>query len=86
VRGPAAIASGAKILDSYIGPFTAVGEGCEITGSELEHSVVLREARIIDAGRITDSLIGKYTEVFRTRRRPVATRLMLGDHSQVDLG
>jgi glucose-1-phosphate thymidylyltransferase len=35
--------------------------------------------------RIQDSLIGRYVEVYRSESRPRATRLMLGDHSLVDL-
>jgi glucose-1-phosphate thymidylyltransferase len=85
VRGPAIIGEGTRIVDSYIGPFTAIQHDCEVTGSEVEHSVVLERSRITDAGRIVDSLIGKDVEVFRSGQRPRANRLMLGDHSSVDL-
>ncbi|MGH9165217.1 MAG: glucose-1-phosphate thymidylyltransferase, partial [Acidimicrobiales bacterium] len=59
---------------------------CEVIGSEIEHSVVLERSRIVNAGRIVDSLIGKEVEVVRSHRRPLAIRLMLGDHSTVDVG
>jgi glucose-1-phosphate thymidylyltransferase len=86
VRGPAIIGAGARVVDSYVGPFSAIGPDCEITHSEIDHSVVLEGGRIIDAGdRIVDSLIGKHVEVFRSGQRPRATRLLVGDHSQVDL-
>jgi glucose-1-phosphate thymidylyltransferase len=85
VRGPAIIGAGSRVTDSFVGPFTAIGDRCEITGSELEHSVLLEGSRIVDAGRIVDSLLGKEVEVVRTGGRREATRLMLGDHSQVDL-
>ena len=86
VRGPAVIGAGARIVDSYVGPFSAIGPDCDITHSEIDHSVVLEGSRITDAGdRIVDSLIGKHTEIFRSGQRPRATRLLLGDHSQVDL-
>ena len=86
VRGPAIIGEGARIVDSYVGPFSAIGNDCEIVHSEIDHSVVLPESRIIDSGRITDSLIGKHVEITRSLQRPHATRLMVGDHSQIDLG
>ena len=86
VRGPAIIGEGTRIVDSYIGPFTAVYHDCEVLGSEVEHSVLLEHSRIVDAGRITDSLIGRFVEVTRSAERPRATRLVLGDHSLVDLG
>jgi glucose-1-phosphate thymidylyltransferase len=73
------------VTDSFIGPFTAIGPRCEVVGSEVEHSVVLEGTRITNAGRIVDSLLGREVEVVRTEGRRGATRLMLGDHSQVDL-
>jgi glucose-1-phosphate thymidylyltransferase len=85
VRGPAIIGEGTRIVDSYVGPFTAISHDCEVLSSEIEHSVVLQRSRILEAGRIVDSLIGKDVEVTRSQTRPRATRLMLGDHSQVDL-
>ena len=86
IRGPAIVGEGTRIVDSYIGPFTAVASDCEIIHSEIDHSVVLEHSRIVEAGRIADSLIGKQVEVTSSRQRPRATRLMVGDHSKVDLG
>ena len=86
VRGPAIIGEGTSIVDSYIGPFTAIYHDCEVVNSEVEHSVLLENSRITDAGRITDSLIGRRAEVTRSELRPRATRLVLGDDSGVDLG
>ncbi|MCU1375614.1 MAG: glucose-phosphate thymidylylransferase, long form [Actinomycetia bacterium] len=85
VRGPAIIGAGTRVTDSFVGPFTAIGDRCEITGSEVEHSVILEDSRIVNAGRVVDSLLGREVEVVRTEGRRGATRLTLGDHSQVDL-
>ena len=85
IRGPVAIAAGTTIVDSFIGPFTAIGRDCEIEGSEIEHSVILEECRVIRAGRLEDSLLGQKVEVTRSDRRPRATRLMVGDHGNIDL-
>jgi glucose-1-phosphate thymidylyltransferase len=85
VRGPAIIGAGTRLERSYVGPFTAVADGCEILDSEIEHSVVLEQAKIIGVPKIQDSLIGRHAEVVRTGKRPKATRLMLGDHTLVDL-
>ena len=64
---------------------TAIGRRCVIDASEIEHSVILDDCRVVGAGRLEDSLLGHHVEVVRTGRRPRATRLMVGDHSQVDL-
>ena len=85
VRGPAAIGAGARIVNSFIGPFTSVAAGCEILDSEVEHSVLLEHSRVISVPRLADSLIGREVEVIRSGATPVATRLLVGDHSRVEL-
>ena len=85
VRGPVIIGENTKVVNSYVGPFTSIAGGCEIRDAELDHSVVLDDSRIIGVAGITDSLVGREVEVTRSGQRPRALRLMLGDHSAVDL-
>jgi glucose-1-phosphate thymidylyltransferase len=85
VRGPAIIGAGTTIVDSYIGPFTAIAADCRIEQSEVEHSVVLERSVIVGVERLADSLIGRDAEVRRSGRRPKSTRLMIGDHCSIDL-
>jgi glucose-1-phosphate thymidylyltransferase len=85
IRGPVAIAADTLVVDSFIGPFTAIGAGCEVTNSEIEHSVVMSGSRIVDIPRLEDSLIGREAVVVRSQSRPRALRLMVGDHCQVDV-
>jgi len=85
VRGPAIIGAGTRLVNSYVGPYSSVAAGCEIVDSELDHSVVLERSRLIGIDRITDSLIGRDVEVTHSENRPRATRLMLGDHSRIEL-
>ena len=86
IRGPAIIGAGAKVTDAYVGPFTAIGPDCELRCCEIEHSIVLADSKILDVDRrITDSLIGREVVVGRSPVRPQAIRLMVGDHSVVDI-
>jgi glucose-1-phosphate thymidylyltransferase len=85
VRGPAAIGRGTRVVDSFIGPFSAIGTGCEIVSSEIEHSVVMDDSKILHIPRLEDSLIGREALVTRTNRRPRSLRLMVGDHCQIDV-
>ena len=85
IRGPAIIGERTRIVDSYIGPYTSVYFDCEVVGTELEHSIVLEESKLIDLPRVIDSLVGKQVVVTRAAARPVALRLMLGDHSRVEV-
>jgi glucose-1-phosphate thymidylyltransferase len=86
VRGPAIIGVGTRLTDAYVGPFTAIGPRCELTGCEIEHSIVLEGSAIRGVGtRIADSLIGREVTVERSPLKPQAIRLLLGDHSTVGI-
>jgi glucose-1-phosphate thymidylyltransferase len=85
VRGPAAIGAHTSVVNSFIGPFTSVASHCEILDSEVEHSVLLDHSRVVGVPRLTDSLIGREVVVLRSGETPVATRLLVGDHSRVEL-
>jgi glucose-1-phosphate thymidylyltransferase len=85
VRGPAVIGARTRLVNTYVGPFTAVAADCEVVDTEIDHSVVLDHVRIVGVPRLTDSLLGRHTEITRSGSRPTATRLMVGDHSSVDL-
>ncbi|MBE8477946.1 glucose-1-phosphate thymidylyltransferase [Streptomyces justiciae] len=85
IVGPVIIGSGTVVEDSYVGPFTSVAENCRVTDSELEFSIVLRDSSIRGVGRIESSLIGRHVEVTPTTGMPAAHRLVLGDHSKVQI-
>jgi glucose-1-phosphate thymidylyltransferase len=86
VRGPAVIASGARLTDCYVGPYTAVGEGCEISGAEVEHSILLAGSAVRDLdGRMESSLLGRNVRVGHDRRQPRAYRFMVGDNSEIGI-
>jgi glucose-1-phosphate thymidylyltransferase len=86
VRGPAIIGEETVIVNSYVGPFTSIYFGVEIRNSEIEHSIVLENSKILDVPiRIEDSLIGKDVVIRHTEEMPKALRFMVGDHSEVEL-
>jgi len=85
LRGPVVIGPGAEVRSSFIGPSTAVGAGCRIIRTELEHSVVLEGASVEGVSRLCDSLVGRDAVVRRSEARPLATRLLVGDDSVVEL-
>jgi glucose-1-phosphate thymidylyltransferase len=86
VRGPAIIGADARLTDCYIGPYTAVGERCEIENAEVEHSILLSGSVVRDlAGRMESSLLGRNVTVGRDRRQPRAYRFMVGDNSEVGI-
>ena len=85
VRGPAIIGAGSIIEDSYVGPYSSIAIDCRITHSEIDNSVLLRRSSITDIPRLTDSLVGRDTEITKGETRPRATRVMLGDHCHLEI-
>jgi glucose-1-phosphate thymidylyltransferase len=73
-------------VDSYLGPYTSIYFGCRIEKAEIEHSVVLENSLIIDVPqRIEESLIGRNVRIGRGCAKPAAYKLVLGDHSNLDM-
>ncbi len=86
VRGPAVIGAGARLCDCYVGPYTAIGEDCAITGAEVEHSILLAGSSVCDLdGRMESSLLGRNVTVRRSDRQPRAYRFMVGDNSDISI-
>ena len=86
VRGPAVIGENCTLENSYVGPFSSIGDNARVTHAELEHCILREKCQIIDFhGRISDSLIGVGVELTRSVSKPQAFRLMLGDDSKVEV-
>jgi glucose-1-phosphate thymidylyltransferase len=86
VRGPAIIGAGARLTDCYVGPYTAIGEGCVICEAEVEHSILLSGCTVSKlAGRMESSLLGRNVTISRGVRQPRAYRFMVGDNSEIGI-
>ncbi|MEA2407156.1 MAG: glucose-phosphate thymidylyltransferase [Thermoleophilaceae bacterium] len=86
VRGPAVIGAGSRLVDAYIGPYTAIGDNVTIESAELEHSIVMSGSRIIQVDhRIEASLIGKDVTIARGPSLPKAYRFVVGDSADVQI-
>jgi glucose-1-phosphate thymidylyltransferase len=84
IRGPVVIGKGARVIDSRIGPFTAVGDDVLILRSRVEHSVIMEKSRIEDVSRLEDSLLGKRVLVHPSEARHGDLSLMVGDDSVIE--
>jgi glucose-1-phosphate thymidylyltransferase len=86
VRGPAIIGAGARLTDCYVGPYTAIGENCQISGAEVEYSILLASSSVRDlAGRMEASLLGRNVTIARDHRQPRAFRFLVGDNSEIGI-
>ena len=86
VRGPAIIGAGARLVDGYIGPYTAIGEDCVIERAEVEHSILLAGC-VGPRPRRPDGVLaaGPQRRVERDDRQPRAYRFMVGDNSEIGI-
>lgn len=86
IRGPAVIGERARIVDSYIGPFTSIDHDCLVQQAEIEHSIVMENSRIVNIPhRIEDSLIGRHVEINHSPKKPRGYTFLLGDFSRVGI-
>ncbi len=83
IKGPVVIGKKCTISDSYIGPYTSIGDNCEIICSEIEDSVILDDVSIKNSRRITDSLIGRGVKIYKKNGLPEGMHLVVGDNSEV---
>ncbi|MFZ4641020.1 MAG: glucose-1-phosphate thymidylyltransferase [Nodosilinea sp.] len=86
IRGPVAIGENCYLENCFIGPYSSVASQATLINVDLEHSVLLEGAKIVDIHqRIVDSLVGQRARITEAPQRPKAVRLMIGDDSQVEL-
>ena len=86
VRGPAILGADCVVEESYIGPFTSIGDRTIIKKSEVEYSIILQNCRIINVGtRIEGSLLGIGAEILEVDGKPQVLRFMIGDQSKVEV-
>lgn len=83
IEGPAIVGENCAISNAYIGPYTSIGNGCQITSTEIENSIVMEGTKITDAGKIVESLIGKNATIEKSDGFPRGGRFIIGDSSRV---
>ncbi|MEO5928280.1 MAG: glucose-1-phosphate thymidylyltransferase [Patescibacteria group bacterium] len=86
IRGPVVIGENCTIENSFIGPYTSIGNGVMIANTEIEHSIVFDEASIDCGKRIVDALIGNKARISSASETlPRGNKLIVGDNAVVEL-
>jgi glucose-1-phosphate thymidylyltransferase len=85
VRGPCIIGKNVTIEDSFVGPYTSVGDGSEIVNSSIEYCVIQENVCIKDVERLEESLVGKNAKVTRNQKKNRTIKLHIGDFSEVEV-
>jgi glucose-1-phosphate thymidylyltransferase len=85
IRGPSVIGRDCLIENSYVGPYTSVGNGSRIIDSSVEYCVLLEGVSIVGIERVGESLIGRYAKVKQGEGNRKTLKLTIGDYSEVIL-
>ena len=83
IKGPVLIGRDCLIRDGYIGPYTSIGNNCEIKNSEVEDSILMDGAKLINAGNVVDSMVGRDAVIERNKNLPKGNKFVIGDNSWV---
>ena len=85
IVGPTVIGPRARIADSYIGPYSSIGERARVEGAEVERSIISAGASVQHVGgRLVASVVGRDARVFRDFpcRAPCASGSATGPRSR----
>jgi glucose-1-phosphate thymidylyltransferase len=88
IRGPAFIAAGAVVENSYIGPYTTVGRNARVHHSQVEYSILFDDTSLVSVPyRLDACILGQDVQVDGSGAGRVqkTMQLVLGDHSRVSL-
>ncbi len=84
IRGPVSIGEYCLIKDSYIGPFTSIGNKAEMHGAHIEHSLVFDDVSIVTPTKILDSVIGAGTTISAKHlEMPEGNKIIVGENSNL---
>lgn len=84
VVGPAVVGVNCVVEDSFVGPYTALSRECLLSGAGVEYSILLDGATVNQVQGIHGSIIGRNAHV-RSVPDTSRHRLVLGDHTQVEI-
>ncbi|MFI0990187.1 glucose-1-phosphate thymidylyltransferase [Streptomyces exfoliatus] len=85
IEGPAIIGADTLVEDSHIGPDTSIGRGCVVRSTRLADSIVMDGATIAHVPGLRASLIGRSATVHPTDHGESRHRLVIGDHTRVEV-
>jgi glucose-1-phosphate thymidylyltransferase len=73
-------------VNSYVGPYTSIGNGVILENCEVENSILMDESKLSNLSvRIDSSLIGKGVRISQNGKLPKAMKFVVGDLSSLEL-
>lgn len=86
IRGPVIIGENCVIGNSYIGPYTSIGDNAEIYHAEIENSIIFDYVDIRAEVRIVDSILGRNAQITPVHKTlPHGHKMIIGENSIMEL-
>ncbi|MCK4891797.1 MAG: glucose-1-phosphate thymidylyltransferase [Candidatus Pacebacteria bacterium] len=84
IRGPVSIGEGCLIKDSYVGPWTSIGNASELNSVEIEYSLIMDNVNIYTKEKIVNSVIGRNASIVSgDDNLPRGKKVIIGENSVV---
>jgi glucose-1-phosphate thymidylyltransferase len=83
IIGPAVVGENTVVTDSYVGPYTSIGDDCVLENAGIEYSIVLERSSLSAVRNVRESLIGRGVDVRPAPLVGGAHQLVVGDDSRV---
>ncbi len=85
IRGPVVIGYNCNISNSYIGPYTSIGNSSTINNAEIENSILFDQVSIGGPIKIVNSIIGYNAQILSSQHNlPSGHKFIIGENSIVD--
>ena len=85
IYGPVRIGKDVSIINSFIGPYTSIGDGCKIENTSMQYTIVLGSCQLLNIDTLEDSLLGYNCKICREENRRQTLKLFLGDNAEVTM-
>jgi glucose-1-phosphate thymidylyltransferase len=86
IVGPSIIGDNVEIKDSSIGPFASISDDCVIDKSQIENSVLMNGAKVLNIKSTIDtSLFGPGSEFTDVAERDSSISLFIGEKSKIEI-
>lgn len=86
IRGPVVIGENCIVEQSYVGPYTSIGNNVVVRNTEVEHCIIFDRVTIDCSQRIVDSLIGFNANIVSAKSSlPFGHKLIIGDNAMVEV-
>lgn len=81
IIAPCVIGKSCKIINSKIGPFVSIGDGCTIENASIKNAIIGENCQIDYSEKIVDSIIGKQSKLVKKDSKNIS--FSVGDNSEI---